>query len=342
MRSKSAWPVRLVRSGLLLALITQLLGAIGCTGYDADDGYSGFELQAEAVKLWAESDSAPLPTSRSVDMKAESRTVVWLADQVTGGVFRIDPTRLDYRLMGVTDNPPEEIERPLRVAVSLDHGLFVFDWISRRVDQFTLDGTPIQSFEPGFVPSRMDVVQRPIGMQFVVVDTDRPDSIPRLIVIRTDLRGEQPDTVVFPGAYGPEALWSATAKAGHLALDASSTGLWAWARVAADTAFEVTPGSIARRRVLRPEDQDPLGILVDSEREILWVVSLAEEDRLRYAAYDIRAPGLAGPEDAYLGERSTTGLDPKLAKDGVVIGRVQSTGSRTKLAAYDMLAPPDR
>jgi hypothetical protein len=327
---------------LLLALIIQLLGAIGCTGYDTDAADSGFELQAEAVQLWAESDSAPLPTLRTADMKAESRSVVWLAAQVAGGVFRIDPTRRDYRSMGMADNPPAEIERPLRVAVSQEHGLFVFDLISRRVDQFTLDGTPLRSFEPGFVPSRMDVVRRPIGMQFVVVDADRADSIPRLVVVRSDLTGEQPDTVLFPGAYGPETLWSATAEPGQLAIDASSTGLWAWAGIAADTAFEVTPASSARKRPLRLQDQDPLGILVDGEREILWVVSLDGEDRIRYAAYDIRAPGLVGTEDSYLGERTTTGFDPKLAKDGVVIGRVQSSGFRTKLAAYDMLVPPDR
>jgi hypothetical protein len=275
-------------------------------------------------------------------MKAESPTVVWLADRAAGAIFRIDATRLDYRLMGEADNPPEEIEQPVRVAVSPEHGVFVFDWSSRRVDQFTPDGTPVHSFEPGFVPLRMDIVQQPIGMQFAVVDNDRPDSIPRLVIIRTDLRGERPDTVLFPGTYGPETLWSATAERGHLALDAGATGMWAWARAAPDTVFEVTPASIARKRVLRLQDQNPLGILVDSEREILWVVSPDEENRVRYAAYDIRPPGLAGPEDSYLGERTTTGFNPRLAKDGVVIGRVQSIGSRTKLAAYDMLVPLKR
>jgi len=325
-----------------LALITQLLTASGCTGYDGADGESGFALQAEAVELWAESDSAPLLISRSVDMKAESPTVVWLADRVAKAVFRIDATRLDYRLMGAADNPPAEIEQPVRVAVSPEHGVFVFDWSSRRVDQFTPDGTPVHSFEPAFIPFRMDVVQQPIGMQFALVNNDRSDSIPRLVIIRTDLRGEQPDTVLFPGTYGPEALWSATAEPGHLALDADATGMWAWARVATDTAFEVTPASIARKRVLRPQDQNPLGILVDSEREILWVVSLGEENRLRYAAYDTRSQGLVGPEDSYLGERTTTGFRPKLAKNGVVIGLVQSIGSQTKLAAYDMLVPLKR
>ena len=342
MHSFSASPALLARSGVSLALITQLLCAIGCTDYDGAHGASGFALQAEAVELWAEADSAPLPTSHSLDMKAESRTVVWLADRVTGGIFRIDPTRRDYRLMGAVDNPPEEIERPLRVAVSPEHGVFVFDLITRRVDQFTPDGTPVHSFEPGFVPSRMDVVKRPIAMQFAVVETDSAEMIPRLMIIRTDLRGDQPDTVLFPGAVGPEALWSATAEPGHLALDAGATAMWVWARVAADTVFEVTPASNARKRVLRLQDQDPLGILVDSEREILWVVSPDEENRLRYAAYDTRTPGLTGPEESFLGERTTTGFDPKLAKDGVVIGRVQSIGSRTKLAAYDMLVPLKR
>ncbi len=342
MRPFSASPARLARSGISLALMTHLLSAVGCTGYDGADEESGFALQAEAVELWAEADSAPLPTSHSLDMKAESPTVVWLADRVTGGIFRIDPPGRDYRLMGAVDNPPEEIQRPLRVAVSPEHGVFVFDLITRRVDQFTPDGTPVHSFEPGFIPSRMDVVQRPIGLQFAVVNSVRADSMPRLVIIRTDLRGDQPDTLLFSGTYGPEALWSAIAEPGHLALDAGAAGMWAWARVAADTVFEVTPGSSARKRVLRLQDQDPLGILVDSEREILWVVSPDEEDRRRYAAYDIRSPGLSGPEDSYLGERTTTGFDPKLAKDGVLIGRVQSVSSGMKLAAYDMLVPLKR
>ena len=342
MRSFSVSPVNLVRAGISLVLITQWLSSIGCTGYDGD-GESGFALQAEAVELWSESDSPPLSTGRSLDMKAESRSVVWIADRFSGGLFRVDPTRGDYRLMGAEDNPPQEIVQPLRVAVSPEHGVFVFDWVTRRVDQFTPGGTPVHSFEPEFVPARMDIVQRPIGIQFTVVDRDRPDSIARLVVIRTDLRGEQRDTVLFPGLHGPESLWTAPAEPGDLALDAGSYGLWAWARVAADTVFEITLASTARKRVLRTQDQDPIGILVDSEREILWVVSHGEEGQIRYAAYDTGVPGLVGPEDSYLGERTTTGFDPKLAKDGVVIGRIQSpTGLRSRLAAFDMLIPLKR
>lgn len=342
MRSFSVSPVNLVRAGISLVLITQWLSSIGCTAYDGD-GESGFALQAEAVELWSESDSPPLSTGRSLDMKAESRSVVWIADRFSGGVFRVDPTRGDYRLMGVGDNPPQEIVQPLRVAVSPEYGVFVFDWVTRRVDQFTPDGTPVHSFEPEFVPARMDFVQRPIGIQFTVVDRDRPDSIARLVVIRTDLRGEQRDTVLFPGLHGPESLWTAPAEPGDLALEAGSHGLWAWARVAADTVFEITLASTARKRVLRTQDQDPSGILVDSEREILWVVSHGEEGQIRYAAYDTGVPGLVGPEDSYLGERTTTGFDPKLAKDGVVIGRIQSpTGLRSRLAAFDMLVPLKR
>lgn len=342
MRSLSAAAANHARSAISLVLIAQLSGGVGCTGYDGD-GESEFAPQAEAVELWTESDSPLLPTGRSLDMKAESRSVVWIADRTSGGVFRIDPIRADYRLMGVEDDPPQEIEQPLRVAVSPEHGVFVFDWVTRRVDQFTPDGVPIHSFEPGFVPARMDIVQHPIAIQFAVVDRDRPDSIARLLVIRTDLRGEQPDTVLLPGVRGPEALWAAPAEPGDLALEAGSDGLWALSTVAADTVFEITSHSNARKRVLRTQDQDPLGILVDSEREILWVVSQGSEGRLRYAAYDIRAPGLVGPGDSYLGERTTVGLDPKLATDGVVIGRIPSSGgARTKLAAYDMLVPLER
>jgi len=342
MHSFSALTARIARSGVSLVLIAQLPFLIGCTGNEGASGESRFELQAEALQLWAEADSTPLPTSQASDLKAESPTVVWLTDRITGGLFRLDPPRLDYRMMGAADNPPEEIVRPWRVAVSPEHGVFVFDLSTGRVDQFTPDGTPVRHFEPGFVPSRMDVVKQPIALQFAVVDSDRPDSIPRLMVIRTDLKGADPDTVLSPGTYGPEALWNATAEPGDLAIDAGSSGLWIWARVAADTVFEINAGSNGRKRLLRQQDQDPLGVLVDSERHILWIVSLDEADRRRYAAYDIQAPGLVEPVDSFLGERTTTGFDPKVAIDGVVVGRVRSVKLGTKLAAYDMLVPLKR
>jgi hypothetical protein len=332
----------IARWGVPFVLIAQLTGVTGCTGYEGADGQSRFELQAEAVQLWAESEEPPFPTSQASEMRAESPTAVWLTDRITGGVLRVDPTRLDYRAMGVADTPPAEIVRPLRVAVSRQHGVFVFDLATRRVDQFTPDGTPVQHFEPGFVPSRMDVVDRPIALQFAVVDGDRPDSIPRLMVIRTDLRGANPDTVLSPGTHGPEALWNGTAQPGYLAIDAGSSGLWIWASVAADTVFEITADSNGRKRLLRQQDQDPRGIMVDSEREILWIVSPDEAGQLRYAAYDIRTPGLVEPEVSFLGERTTTGFDPKIAIDGVVVGRIQSSRVGTRLAAYDMLVPLKR
>lgn len=338
MYSFSMLTARVARWGASLVLISQLPGLTACTGYEAD-GALEFELQAEAVQLWVESDSTPLPTSQTSDIEAESRTAVWLTDRITGGVFRVDPTRLDYRMMGSADHPPDEIVRPWRLAISPEYGLFVFDLSTHRVDQFTPDGTPVQGFEPGFLPSRMNVVEGPIALQFAVVESGRPDSIPRLVVIRTELTGTNPDTVLSPGAHGPEALWNAAAEPGYLALDAGARGLWAWARVAADTVFEITAYSDGRKRLLRQQDQDPLGVLVDSERQILWIVSRGEGNRRRFAAYDIRAPGLAGPEDSFLGERTTTGFDPKVAVDGVIVGRVASVRSGTKLAAYDMLVP---
>lgn len=343
MRSFSPLKSALFPSDVPLVLVLlSVFGASACTGTDGSGGSAKFAAQAEAVLLWAEVDSASLPTHEALDTKAESRTAVWIADKITGGVFRVDPSRLDYRMMGAADNPPEEIVRPLRVAFSPEFGLFVFDAVSRRVDQFTPDGTPINSFDPHLIPSRMDVVQRPIGVQFAVVDMQQADSTPRIVVIRTDLRGEQPDTVLYPGMYGPEPLWAATARRGQLTMDADAAGLWVWARTAPDTVFEVTPAPGARKRVLRPQDQDPIGILVDSERAILWVVSSGDADRLRYAAYDLRSDSPTDPQSSFLGERTTSGFDPVIAIDGVVIGRVPSNVAPPRLAAYDMLAPPNR
>jgi hypothetical protein len=83
-------------------------------------------------------------------------------------------------------------------------------------------------------------------------------------------------------------------------------------------------------------------LLVDGEREILWVVCPDEGNRLRYSAYDLRQSDLAVPEDSFLGDRFTSGFNPVTAIDGVVIGRVPSTAAPPRLAAYDMLAPLER
>jgi hypothetical protein len=170
------------------------------------------------------------------------------------------------------------------------------------------------------------------------------DSLPRLKVIRTDLRGLSPDTLLFPGSHGPVALWSVVARGGEVALDAADGGVWALARAVPDTAFEVAGTASGRKRVLRPDDATAFGILTDLERRLLWVVRLdpASEGTIRYAAYDLEAPGTAGPEAAYLGERTTPpGFQPRAAMDGAVIG-VRTDRDGQKLAAYDMQVPESR
>lgn len=314
--------------------------AAGCTGGESDD--AGFVLSAEAVQLWTEAESTVPWSSTAFDVKAESREVVWAIDAQYRALLRFEPSAFDYRQMGMEDTPPEQIVFPVRLAVDPNLGVFVFDAETRQIDHFTPDGNPIHAFEPGFIPARMDIVHDPIGMQFAIVLTDRPDSLRRLAIIRTGVRGQEPDTLLYPGLRGPSALQSVEAVPGELALAAGHDGQWAWARTAPDTVFQIVRGSEVKKRVLRSEDTDPIGILVDGDREVLWVVSQLGEGELRYAAYDIRTSGTVGPETSYMGERTTSGFDPKDAGHGAVYGLLKLPGWRPRLAAYDMLVPEIR
>jgi hypothetical protein len=326
---------RIARVAVLSVLGT---GLGGCTVPDAPQAET-FGAFAEATPLWVQTDDSRIDIIVPLDVKPESRNAAWIVEGSSGGLYRFSPPAADYRAMGALDLPPEEIENPARMAFSSAYGLFVYDKDRKQIQLFTPDGTPVRDFAPGFAVSRLELTTRPIGLAMAGVVT--ADSLPRLKVIRTDLRGLAPDTLLFPGSHGPVALWSAVARGGELTLDAADGGMWALARAVPDTAFELAGAAGGRKRALRPDDAMAFGILTDLARRLLWVVRFDSESEgtIRYAAYDLDAPGTAGPEAAYLGERTTPpGFQPRAAIDGVVIG-IRTDRDGQKLAAYDMRVP---
>lgn len=334
--SRGPVPRKLILTGPLLTGMA--LCAAACT---APDSVSiEFEPFAEAVLRFEQPDSTPLRSYGPNDLKAESPDVAWIADPGTGAVFRFDPLRSDYRQMGVLDEPPAEIDKPAKIAVSRRFGIFTFDVGSSEVQLFSPEGEPIRAFEMGFVPARFELVRNPIGLVFGAIDR-RDEQSPRLTVIRTDALGKQRDTLLHAGTHGPPSLWQAIASSGELSLDGGDSGLWAWAQAVPDTIFEITDAPEARKRILRPEDRIARGVLVDLERGILWVVREGEgQDELRYAAYDATQPGTLDAQEAFLGERTTVGFWPWDAVDGTIMGFTRPTPGRYNVASYDMLVPP--
>jgi hypothetical protein len=339
MRSKHGNLSPWAGSALFWLAVAASVGSIGCTEPEVET--FEFEPFAEAELRFAQPDSSPLRSFSPNDLKAESPDAAWIADPGIGAVFRFEPPRDDYRQMGFRDEPPGEVDRPAKLAVEKTLGLFTFDLGSGQVHQFTPDGEPIRAFETGFVPARFEIARSPIGLVFGRIDNRDPQQ-PRLIVVRTDTRGASPDTLLQPDSHGPPSLWMAIASSGELSLDGSESGLWAWAEAVPDTVFDITDRPDARKRVLRPQDRDSMGILADLDRHILWVVRAGgTPGELRFAAYDTREPGTVGPDRAFLGERVTySDFVPWDAIDGTIMGFRRPTPGRFMLVSYDMRVPP--
>ena len=339
MQSKNGILSRWAGSGLSWLAVATIVGSIGCTEPEVET--LEFEPFAEAELRFAQPDSSPLRSFSPNDLKAESPDAAWIADPGIGTVFRFEPLRDDYRQMGFRDEPPAEVQRPAKLAVEKTLGVFTFDLGSGQVHLFTPDGEHIRAFETGFIPARFEIARSPIGLVFGRID-NRDPQLPRMTVIRTDTRGARPDTLLHPDSHGPPSLWKAIASSGELSLDGSESGLWAWAEAVPDTVFDITDRPDARKRVLRPQDREAMGILADLDRHILWVVRAGETPgELRFAAYDTREPGTVGPDRAFLGERVTHGdFVPWDAVDGTIMGFRRPTPGRFMLVSYDMRVPP--
>jgi hypothetical protein len=315
----------------LLALAAPLgFLAWGCTGAEREPA-----TRDEARLDWQQPDSTTFRVFYPTDMAAIGADGMWVVDAPVGGVYWVSPPVHRYLMMGIGDRPPTQIHHPARIAMSPDVGMFTYDLETKRVDHFTFDGQFLGGFEPGFQPSLMAVVHDPVGLEYAVT-TPGPDSTSTLTVIRTDLRGESPDTLLST-TRGPEPLRKASAKPDSLALASCRRGIWVWARGSVpDTVFEMSERPDARKLLLRPEDRDAVGLLCDTRLGLLWTVG-ADTARIRYAAYDISGRGVLRADSTFLGERTTpVGFTPHVAIDGRVLGWVL-VGRNDRLAtAFDM------
>ncbi|MFW6084611.1 MAG: hypothetical protein ACODAA_05305 [Gemmatimonadota bacterium] len=316
-----------------------LLLALACTPTPDRDA------PVEAAEYWAQppADSVVVGLGQPVDAAARSREEVWVADGGAAAIFSLSPPEGEYVMLGAADREPTEIVQPVKLAVARDIGLAAFDRETERVDLFTFSGEFIRGFSPGFVPAVMGFSRAPLGFTFGVAVGDSGEDR-RTVVIRTDLQGNRPDTLLSPD-HGPEALRSAVARRGETAMSPSDGGMWVWSREAPETVFDLTPRG-TRAITLRPGDRGDIGLLADREREILWLVR-PESDGATYMAYDARlarewteepseSPAAADSADAFLGVRTTgEGFRPMVIHDGIVMG-TRGLGAGLGMAAYDL------
>jgi hypothetical protein len=213
-----------------------------------------------------------------------------------------------------------------------------FDDSTDTVDFYTPGGQHIRGFEPGFRPAVLEVARDPLRLTFGMTVADE-DSIPRLMVIQTDFLGENPDTLLGPGV-GPETVRGMTARGGTMMISPSESGLWVFSREVPDTVFEVTSVSPGRRFVLPENDTRRVGVIVDLEEQVLWVVTPRPDGGLDYEAFDLAGtePGeFIDAAPRYLGARKTpSGYVGKVAVDGAMIGWWNARTSLVVPRAYDM------
>lgn len=298
----------------------------------------------EATRYWAQPDSVVIGIGQPVDVETGSRDEAWVADFAAAAIFSVNPGEGEYVVLGASDREPTQIVQPVKLAVAPDLGLAAYDGSTKSVDLFTSSGEFIRGFTPGFVPSEMSFSRSPLGFTFGVAVGDSGQDR-RSVVIRTDLQGNRPDTLLSP-SHGPEALRSSVARRGETAMSPSTSGMWVWSRQAPERVYDVTPDG-TQAITLRPEDREGIGLLGDPARDLLWVVR-PEVGRVLYAAYDARlareldeSEESAAPPDsatAFLGLRTTgTNFQPMEIHDGVVIG-VRRVGPGVGMAAYDLHA----
>lgn len=321
-RTKGLWCVT-------WSLLISAAAALGCAP-------EGSPTDTLAVQVWAQPDRVATRIMRPLDVKVGGTKVVWIADEFYGGVIRLDGEQELYGILGLADREPVQMVKPARLAAAPDLGLFVYDDSTRQVDLFTAFGLHIRAFEPGFRPAIMEIARSPLGLTFGYVESVA-DTARRLVVVRTDLDGGNPTTLVSRGT-GPEVLRDLDITPFALAAARTESGLWLWARAETDTVYEVTARGVGRRLVLPAEDRQALGLLYDIEEKIVWTVLRREpEGGLRYRAYDAAGDGVLDAAHLLLGERETpVGFTAKAAQAGVVYGLRGDEMSGYQAEAYDL------
>lgn len=304
-----------------LTAVAALLAAGACA--DAP----GADESVAAVEYWAQPDTVVIGLGNPTDVKPLSRDRVFIADRAAAAIFRIDPRDSSYVGIGMGELEPLQVELPLKLAVSRDIGLAAFDGKREAIDLLSLDGDYIRSFEPGFVPAVMAFGAQPVGFTFGIAPTDSA-GVRRSVVLRTGLRGEDPDTLLSP-RHGPEALRGAVARPGETMMAPSARGMWVWSRVRADSVFEVTSRDETRAVEIRPEDRSGDVMLFDIPADILWIAHSDSTGSSRYSAYDVRTR-------SYLGSRTIEEIvRPAAVYDGILMA-FRRVKDGIGMIAYDM------
>lgn len=316
------------RSRLAGTVVSAAVAVAACTEAEVSP-----EEVIEATEIWSQPEG-----SRNVfqpqDLEPVSRTSAWIADTGFGVLTKISRAPAENATFGQQDKEPVEVVQPLRIGVSREHGLVVYDLSRRMVDVFTEDGQLIRSFDPGVVPSVLDVTTRPIGV--VYASLLRSDSLTTLLVTGSDYRGEAVDTLLGPDV-GPFLLRAIQPAPAHTSIVPSGRGFWIWYRAIPDTVYEVAHPAAGARKIVVDGYEEAVGVLSDSRRDMLWFVS-NPGDGVRYDGLDVGEAGEA-PYRAPLVARRVTpkSFAPKGIYDGAVLGWLVTATDRYRLASYELL-----
>jgi hypothetical protein len=322
---------------VVLILCVIALSAQACAEDDSRDAELAVE-DIEAVQIWAHPDTLGIDVYAPLDLKAESRSVVWGIDGVARGVARYNPSAGRHGIFGFRERPPVEVVKPARLALAENTGIFVYDDSTGMLDLYSSSGKHLRGFDPGLRPSILEVARQPLRLTYGV-RMFADDTVPTLSVIQTDFLGRNPDTLLSSGI-GPASLRAAPAVRGRIFAAPAISGLWIFARATSDTVFELSASDHSSKLILPETDSLRTGVLADLQQEILWVVTPRPGGGLEYEAYDISdaAEGrVIDGGEAYLGARTTPpSFAAKTAFDGTVAGWWHGDRGVYSPRGYDM------
>lgn len=295
---------------------------------------------APATLTWQLPDST-YAIFAPTDLSAASTVRLWAVDTALNAVLDFDLARERYFMAGARDDPPEQVERPFRIAADPQLGVFVYDRgptgaDSGRVDLYSPEMQHLRSFPMAELPAAMAITHRPLGLAFALVQWSKADSAARLTIVRRNLRGESADTLL-DALHGPPSLRTIDARVGTGYLAPAEDGFWLWSSSVPDTVFDVGAPTRPRTVALTPAEGRVSGLLCDRDRDVLWVL-YADSATYRVDGYGYgkgSPPGHA-PLASHSLPRSFV---PRDAVDGQLVGWILK--SRGGFAAAEYRVGPE-